>query len=64
MTMNSRLRKILSAENNSKFDLVTSICFQANLALSPKTKFVLHDMDYNFHLRSNLKTGIEPTVLL
>jgi len=44
-----------------------SLCltyFHAELGYDPKTKFVLHDMYYNFHLRSNLKNGIEPTVLL
>jgi hypothetical protein len=40
------------------------IYFQADLALLPKTKFLLHNMNYNFYLRSNIKTGIKPIVLL
>jgi hypothetical protein len=44
-----------------------SLCltyFQAELEYAPITKFVPHDKDYNFYLRPNIKTGIEPIVLL
>jgi hypothetical protein len=38
--------------------------FQADIALGPKTKFLLHNMKYKFYLRSNFKTGAEAIVLL
>ena len=39
-------------------------CLQDDLSLGPKTKFVLHNMDYNFYLRSNIRTSTQLIVLL
>ena len=44
-----------------------SLCLtyvHVELGYTPKTKFVLHIMNYNFYLGLHTKTGIEPTVLL
>jgi hypothetical protein len=44
-----------------------SLClthFEAELGYAPKIKFVLHKMNYNFCLRSNLITGTEVKLLL
>ena len=44
-----------------------SLCltyFHAKLGYAPKIKFVVHNMDYNFYLRSNIKAGIEPKFYL
>ena len=44
-----------------------SLCltyFHAEPGYAPKTKLVVHNMDYNFYLGLHTKTGIEPTVLL
>jgi hypothetical protein len=60
------LEIFLSAEKQQLIQ-TSSICLtslQADIALGPKTKLLLHNMNYNFHLMSNIKTGIETIFLL
>jgi hypothetical protein len=54
------LEIFLSAENCGRFNLLCLglTYFHADLALVPKTKFLLQNTNYNFHLRSDIKTGI------
>jgi hypothetical protein len=60
------LEIFLSAENCGRFNLLCLglTYFHADLALVPKTKFLLHKVNYKSHLRFNLKTDIETTVIL
>jgi hypothetical protein len=52
--------RIISRAEKEQLIQNLSLCvtyFQADLALYPKTKFLLHIMNYNFYLRSNIKIG-------
>jgi hypothetical protein len=52
--------RIISRAQKQQLIQNLSLCvtyFQDDLALYPKTKYLLHIMNYNFYLRSNIKTG-------